>query len=1538
MTNPLDKTLREITDCSCYAGTAIQTPVVIYNRPGLEAIAFRAGTHPQFKATLMAALSNTTWLTQQLKDAGLQETAGRFAQTLSQLTTRTDDDFTIALLDGWSTIADVITFYNERIINEAYLRTATERRSILELARAIGYELKPGVAASAWLAFTVEDARGTQGYANIPAGTKVQSIPGPDETPQIFETGVELKPARAEWNAIAARSARQRTPAFGDCEIWLQGTGTNLIQGDAILIVGEERINDPGSEQWDFRLVRNVTVDRLRNRTYVTWEEGLGKKYGTYETPPANKNVKFYALRQRVSVFGHNAPDWRTLPASAQAAYLGLDDGSQVYSEEKMEWPDFNIYAPVFPEQRIPAPRTVYPTAEEVADAAKKAAEEAAAEAERQVSAAVMGALQATADVVVTFIKAVESVKTKLEQAALDATAEYKAVYEGDESEVAVLLSDLKEIVELIKIKFPDYSDIDSLPNKIKNAIQEMLNFGLSGSWPTLSIPGVTGKHSFAEAFKLKWGFRVPPFDFGDGPSLTGDFPSLTSPKLDTDFLSLANAIKDFLKCLIKDGISLEIPSDVAGKLVTIGNILSKLFRANPAFLPFNTLRIFINQNVNSVYPDKSFIELTNALQKAIESVEKARHLIGSIAAVPEARLIALAITKVVDSVLQPPAEFGFPATTPETVAAAARITAKVAKYAAILSNPSSFLIKKDNDPPELNIFVRSILNLRDLPHEPGSYYFNSICTQIVNFSTPDINNNDSGNIIYNSMPKDFNGLKKETNPQHFEEDRFALALVIGAAGLVAGTTLAAATLTVALTEFATLSGVLFIATGGISEGIAALLAAPLLLLAPFFLTIATVTIATAITGAIIAGPELADMAKRIESAVVDAVDLALKPRQVVRRHSLVRDPYSIDIDGRHSQIISGSWLALRLPNNVELYRATRVADASRAEFLLTGKTTRVTVEGEYISWLQNLENEHIPLNVINALKPLWNRTFSTSLDFRNELETILNSIVTDHDTINNYKRIVMRHRRRSRFSNEVRTTEVFAQSEELDIAETPFYNPVMGNTIELSGIINMPAPPRTLLVQGHAARIKMISNVKIIISILGENNQTYDVIYGDVLTIVKPYSNSGDESGSKYWVRNKDGHEGHLSVTSAFFQFIPSDPLSPMITEIAELKNSVENDEHTTIELTSPLQYAYDPATVTIFANVAPSTHGETVNNEILGSGDATLIKQRFTLKQKPLTFVPSADPSGCTTTLEIWVNDIKWKEVNSLYRCKPKDRVYTTRLSDDGTVTVQFGDGIRGARLPSGTDNVRAIYRKGIGAEGLVRPGQLSLLMTRPLGVRSVTNPISSANAAAPQSIDDCRRNAPSTVLTLNRIVSLQDYEDFACGFGGIAKAHAVWIKYAQGRGVFLTIAGINGGSITGERINELKASILKNGDPRVPVRINSYTNVPFTIEGGFTVDAEYNVKKIETTVKELLKKKFSFSNREFGQPVALSEIIGLIQGVDGVMETDVLLKGPQSRDTLYLVPQTPMDGAFEENVKAAGLLTINSSCISFLEVKTV
>jgi len=174
--SPLDASSR---GCS---GEPRRTPIEVHNRPGLTQISYRFGDHASFKGTMLADLA--AWTSLHIGESS---------------------DFSVAIVDAFAAMADVLTFYQERIANESYLRTATERRSALDLARLIDYRPRPGIAASAYLAFTLEDAPGAPDQAARPlaigARLKVQSPPGPGEAAQAFETIEEIE-ARPEWNAM----------------------------------------------------------------------------------------------------------------------------------------------------------------------------------------------------------------------------------------------------------------------------------------------------------------------------------------------------------------------------------------------------------------------------------------------------------------------------------------------------------------------------------------------------------------------------------------------------------------------------------------------------------------------------------------------------------------------------------------------------------------------------------------------------------------------------------------------------------------------------------------------------------------------------------------------------------------------------------------------------------------------------------------------------------------------------------------------------------------------------------------------------------------------------------------------------------------------------------------------------------------------------------------------------------------------------------------------------------------------------------------
>src|SRR5947209_3140502 len=133
--------------CGCCSGIQIVTPEAEQNRPGLTAISYRVGTHAKFLESMIARLSSL------YLDIAAADGSGAMSRLypLKQSTTRDPSDPSVAMLDSWATVADVLTFYQERIANEGYLPTAIERRSIVELARLIGYKPRPGVSASVYL-------------------------------------------------------------------------------------------------------------------------------------------------------------------------------------------------------------------------------------------------------------------------------------------------------------------------------------------------------------------------------------------------------------------------------------------------------------------------------------------------------------------------------------------------------------------------------------------------------------------------------------------------------------------------------------------------------------------------------------------------------------------------------------------------------------------------------------------------------------------------------------------------------------------------------------------------------------------------------------------------------------------------------------------------------------------------------------------------------------------------------------------------------------------------------------------------------------------------------------------------------------------------------------------------------------------------------------------------------------------------------------------------------------------------------------------
>ena len=339
--------------------------------------------------------------------------------------------------------------------------------------------------------------------------------------------------------------------------------------------------------------------------------------------------------------------------------------------------------------------------------------------------------------------------------------------------------------------------------------------------------------------------------------------------------------------------------------------------------------------------------------------------------------------------------------------------------------------------------------------------------------------------------------------------------------------------------------------------------------------------------------------------------------------------------------------------------------------------------------------------------------------------------------------------------------------------------------------------------------------------------------------------------------------------------------------SELRTISALALSDGYTRITLDRPLDDTYVWNSVTINANVAPATHGESCS-EILGSGDARLAFQRFVLKQQPLTFVSAATPSLTASTLIVRVNGEAWSEVPWLFGRGPNERVYTTSVDEHGNDVVQFGDGVNGVRLPSGDNNVIAFYRQGIGSAGNVGPGRLTTLLSQPLGLDTAINPLPASGGGDPETLATGRRNAPFAVRALERIVSLDDFGDFARAGAAIAKAEAVWAWDGRRRVVSLSVAGPNGAQIDpgAAQFANLKNAIAAAGDGTASVAICSYVPRTFTVGATLFVDAALDAGAVVRAVKDTLRAAFSFDARRLMQPVYRSELIATMQGVNGVV----------------------------------------------------
>lgn len=1234
--------------CGCCEGIKALTPAALDNLPGLLALVYRVGVHGSFKTTMIAALSGQ--------------------KALSGLTIREDDDPSIALIDAWACVLDVLTFYQERIANEGYLLTASERSSVLELVRAIGYELKPGVAASTFLAFTLDNAPGTPGYAIIDTGVKVMSIPGQDEKPQTFET-VEKIETRAEWNELKPRLTEPKIPEFGSKEVYLKGTLIGLKPGDGLLFVGKEREQDPGSERWDFRVVKTVTAEIAAGYTKVTWEEGLGWERFKKKVLPAKEELKVYVFRLRASLFGYNAPDWLAMPDSIKKAYLGLpsDDNVKAPATAK-QWPDFSIPA-------LGTRRGLY----------------------------------------------------------------------------------------------AEYFDSIDLNNRKVTRIDPNVDFNWGSGSPDPAIS--------ADNFSARWTGFVQPY-------LTDKYTFYTKSD-------------DGVRLWIDDKLIINDWKD-HGVEEKHGTTPNQLEAGRPYKIKLEYYEHMGVAEIHLLWP--SIVQLSCDEQ--------------NIEVIPQSRLFP---PEIFDIYL----DTSYPQILPGSW-----LLLSIPEYQEL------YYIEKTGEESKANFTLTSKTTHATLKGENLNLFYNKLRETAVFAQSEQLEISEaprtdllSGNII--ELDSLVSGLGKGRLLIIRGKRKTAL-ITPDAAGL----------------ELISVDGEKKIPLR--PDDVLQVLEPPV----KGDKVLWNLMDRNGFTGTVVAPDE----------------SIQLEP-------AAEQSPFISEV-----AVIEGIFESA-LPKRLKV-----VEEAFSGDVLKAAKNgLKETGKGEIF--------ENGCYQVVG-----WNRESYVALGGK----------------VNKLARLVL----------------------EQDASEKKTVNEC--EAWDIGGGWRLAVQKKTVETSKKSSK----KDVRLVLIKDGIKKDETDVAKGDVYTYVE--KSIAGETDVPFFVTYIDA----ISPGTVFdtVQFKYTWAAGTDVTEI-----NIGNDfalpdvtpgtsERTVLVLEKEMQNSYDPFTVIIYANVARATHGETVH-EVLGSGDNAQANQRFTLRKQPVTYISAPTPSGTESTIEVRVNDVKWQEEPSLYGLDGRFRGYTTRMDDDGNSTLIFGDGKSGARLPTGQENVLATYRTGIGLQGMVRAGQLSLLMTRPLGVKGVINPLAPTGAEDPEARDQAKQNAPQKVLTLDRIVSLQDYEDFTRAFAGIGKSQATWLRDGEVHFVHITVASADGSTVdkTSELYKNLLLGIERAKDPAQQFRIDSFNPLFFNLSASVLVDSRYIKEKVLAVVADALKLNFSFEQRSFGQAVTESEVFAVLQRIEGVEAVDLnalYIKGELPELNTHLVA----DRAHQDNglLSPAELLTLNLEGIELTEMK--
>lgn len=282
--------------------------------------------------------------------------------------------------------------------------------------------------------------------------------------------------------------------------------------------------------------------------------------------------------------------------------------------------------------------------------------------------------------------------------------------------------------------------------------------------------------------------------------------------------------------------------------------------------------------------------------------------------------------------------------------------------------------------------------------------------------------------------------------------------------------------------------------------------------------------------------------------------------------------------------------------------------------------------------------------------------------------------------------------------------------------------------------------------------------------------------------------------------------------------------------------------------------------------------TQGNLVADELVGVSDGTP-NQEFALSSLGVI-------TGSTVSVK--VGTLSYTRVDFLIDYGSDDPVFSTYTDGAGVTHVVFGDGVSG-RIPTNGTSVYASYRYSdtAGALGNIAANKLNIISPAISNVE-VTNPLSFSGGSDAESTDSVRVNAPLSLRSLTRAVSLRDYIGLAIQVNGVAKANAMSTAYGA---VTVFIAAAGGGTLSSTLQNQVKTAYVDAVPPGTTLSIRDFTPVYPYVTVTVNVLPQYNAANVGAAVASALGTLFAFDNVTFNDLINQGSVYAACNAVDGV-----------------------------------------------------